>query len=274
MDTEGEGGSGVETPFAVARRLHQQGVSAEEVERQLRALGLDAADAALAARAGRGEAGAASSVVRVAADVEPEQPAAPPSEAPTHPCPAHPAWPVAATCSRCGKFFCAQCLHDGGLTRIPRSKQCPTCEATHPEVMKVGGWLVLPSLHVTVVGPLSALVTVVQDVSALRTADASLWPPVLVELAFAGFLGAYSVYTALQFHRRKRSTVNLMFGFYGLLIGMRVLEMMLQAWINALLTTPLPEEKTMNPAGGAVMLFIWIAYFSQSKRVKDTFVVD
>jgi hypothetical protein len=272
MTTEDAGGE--ETPFAIARRLHAQGVSAEEVERELRATGLDGDEAAIAARAGRGEAGAASPVVRVIAEVQPELPPEPPAEAPTHPCPAHAAWPVTAICTRCGKFFCAQCLRDAGWVRLPDSKQCPTCEAQHPAVTAIGGWLVLPALHVTLVGPLSSLAGMVQDFAAISKARESVRAPVVIEFAFSAFVVAYSVYAAIAFHRRKRRAIGLMMGFYALLLGSQLLGFVLKAWIESILGTTTPHEQNPTVVAGLLSSVLWMTYFAQSTRVKNTFVVD
>ncbi len=273
MSTEEEAAA-TETPYALAKRLHAQGVASTEVERALRALGLDEEEARIAARAGRGEAGLAPAVLDAPLEREPELPAAPPSEAPAHPCPAHLEWPVVATCGRCGKFICARCLTEAGFLRVPDSKQCPACEVRAPQLQGISGWLVLPALHVAVVAPLSSLAGIGQDAMALPKISAAWMPPVLVELLFNAAYLSFSIYAAIAFFQKKQRAVNLMVGFYALVMISAVLSVGLGEWIGSL-----TGNKVTGGEGGVQVgrafgsSLIWIAYFLQSKRVKATFVV-
>lgn len=265
-----------ETPYALAKRLHSQGAAILEIERALRERGLDEDEARIAARAGRGEAGFSLAVATPGApQSQPvELPSEPPAETPTHPCPLHAAWPVVGTCTRCGKFFCARCLKDAGFVRAPESNQCPTCEARFPHVQGIGGWLVLPALHVTLVGPLSALVGLGQDAMAVPEVSGPLLAPVVVEmLANASYL-ALAIFAAIAFFQKKRRAVPLMISFYTAAMLLAVLSLVLTGWIESIAGTPVGEQNAGVQVGRAfISSLVWIAYFAQSKRVKATFIV-
>jgi hypothetical protein len=250
-----------ETPYALARRLHTTGTSPEAVEQALRARGLSAEDARIAARAGRGEAGSSLAVDEVAEPV-PSLASAPPEVAPTHPCPQHAAWPVTATCARCGKFFCDECLRVAGLVALPASKQCAECEAKFPPGPKagIGGWLVLPAIHV-VLAPFGALALLVFALVALRSERADLSVAV-VQLFFGVAYLLYTVFTALQFFGKRRRAVPMMLGFYLLNI------------VVAVVTTAFEEERSGLGFGRSIITsVIWMAYFLRSERVERTFTV-
>lgn len=250
-----------ETPYALARRLHTTGTSTEAIEQALRARGLSAEDARIAARAGRGEAGFALGVDAAA----PAQPvttlaSAPPEASPTHPCPQHAAWPVTATCSRCGKFFCDECLRVAGLAGLPASKQCAECEAKFPPGPKagIGGWLILPAIHI-VVAPLGALMLLVVALQALTSERSSPSAAVMQLIIGAAYL-IYTVFTAVQFFGKTRRAVPMMLGFYVLNIVVNVV------------TGAMAEEQSAAGLGrGLGTSVIWMAYFLRSQRVERTF---
>lgn len=269
-----EDGAAAETPYELAKRLHAQGTASIEVERALRALGLDEDEARIAARAGRGEAGLAPSAPVAALAQEPELPSEPPTEAPAHPCPTHAQWPVVATCARCGKFICARCLTEAGWLRLPASNQCPECETRAPVLQGIGGWLVLPAIHIAVVAPLSGGAALVQDVMALPKLSGPLLAPVLVEAFFYASYLAFALFTAIAFFQKKQRAVNLMIIFYGLAILSALLSIALTGWIEGITGEKVSEKDDVTQTGRAMVTsVIWIAYFLQSKRVKATFVV-
>jgi hypothetical protein len=270
---EAEAGA-AESPYALARRLHQQGVNPAEIERQLLGLGLDAADARIAARAGRGEAGVAPTLESLRPPPVAELPTEPPGVAPTHPCPRHAAWPVAASCSRCGNFFCTKCVTEAGLTRLPESGQCPECERRAPVRAGIAGWLVLPAINVSLGGPITAIASILQDFQSLYELEGPVTAPLYVEMLFyTGYL-LFSVFTATQFFGRKKRAVPLMIAFYAAGMFSVLLGAVLIAWMEALLGQPIESKADGSEVRAIVGGVIWIAYFLRSQRVKQTFTFD
>lgn len=261
-----------ETPYALAQRLHREGLAADAVEAALRERGLSEEDARVAARAGRGEAGHATPVV-VDVPTPPALPVEPPKDSPSHPCPKHDAWPVRATCVRCGAFFCAKCITDAGLKVAPASKQCPDCEVKFPVAVGpagIGGWLLLPALQL-VVTPLNLVATFINDLTALSE-NTDFVAPVVIEAVLSLLLLGYSVVTGIHFFGRRRRAVPLMLGFYAATWVYSVLDALLGDWVAALAAT----EGAAGGNGAHVLrgggfAVVWFAYFLQSKRVKATF---
>ena len=239
---------GGETPFDLARRLHVEGRTADQVVQALTALGLDLESARIAARAGRGEAGIAPGLE--VTDAPSALDAEPPATAPAHPCPAHPQWPVTGTCTRCGAFFCHRCLRDAGLTRAPANGQCAVCVRRPDDAVKagIGGWLLLPAFHVTLT-PLVQLFAV-----AMLGLQLSVFA-----IGFTLLQIAYSIFTAVYFFACKRVAMPLMLGFYGLnVVTAFVLHDAQEGWVAS--------------AGRSVLSsLVWSAYFLTSKRVAATF---
>jgi hypothetical protein len=181
---------------------------------------------------------------------------------------------VLATCVRCGKFICHRCLTESGWRQLPESKQCPECETRAPVLQGIGGWLILPALHIAVVAPLSGGVRLVQDVMALPKLSGQLLAPVLVEAFFYAAYLAYALFTALAFFQKKQRAVSLMIIFYVLAIFSALLSIGLTGWIEGITGENVGEKEAgMQTARTIVSGVIWIAYFLQSKRVKATFVV-
>lgn len=255
-----------ETPFALARRMHVEGFSAEQVEAALVARGLDATEARVAARAGRGEAGGGPEPAGESA-----QAALPPEGPPAHPCPRHAEWPVRATCVRCGRFFCARCLREAELLRVPESGQCPDCEARAPVAQGIGGWLVLPALHV-LLAPFIQGYWILQDVQALRATDPRFYPPIVIELLFGLGYVALVLTAAVAFFQKKRRTVRLMIAFYSMQFLSGFLSLGLEAWVASLSGRPAQSTGVEFPRT-LISAAVWLAYFLNSKRVKATFVV-
>lgn len=254
-----------ETPYEVARRLHAQGASEEELERALRGLGLDEVEARVVSLAGRGEAGVVAPAPGLALAEHP------PAAAPTHPCPVHAAWPVAATCTRCGKFFCHQCVRDAGLRWLPESRQCPECERTHPTADKlagIGGWLVLPALHIGL-SPVWLVVNLVTELS--QPIDAAFTAPIVMESAFTVLSLGYVVATAVNFFQRKRRAIHLMLGFYALGLVTAFVNLAVVSWVASIAGREAPRDTAEQFGRGLGALLVWGSYFLRSERVKKTF---
>ena len=187
----------------------------------------------------------------------------PADPAAAHPCLIHPPMPVKGTCARCGKFYCEQCL-DGlefGRGRADLGPPvCADCKARLPAAAPaLGGWLMLPALHLGVM-PFLIARALYED---LRT------PGIPVgALAFALVLQAgrltFSLYAAINFFQKKRRAIFLCIAFYGLGIAF------------ALLTGFGEGAGSDSSAVLSQVAFsvTWMAYFLRSTRVQATFVVE
>lgn len=255
-----------ETPFEVARRMHGEGASAEQVVAALRADGLSEEDAMIAARAARGEAGYATSAVKDV-PLPPRLPTEPPGEAPRHACPKHARWPVVGTCSRCGGFFCAKCALDAGLSDLPASKLCPDCDKRAPDgPVGIGGWLILPAIQL-VVTPLTTLSSIISELQLIT--HPKIGALIVVELLVLVAYGVYSVATAIAFFGRRRVAIRMMIVLYAASIAITLGSQVLLSVLNDLLGTEGGEGGGVIRGLGGSM--IWLAYFLTSKRVKATF---
>jgi hypothetical protein len=249
-----------ETPYEVARRLQAQGVSAAEIERTLGETGLDEDEVRIVTRAACGASNGPASMAEL-----------PPSEPPSHPCPTHPQWPVAATCGRCGKFFCQQCVRDAGLAALPESKQCPDCERTHPKdasLAGIGGWLLFPAFQIAT----APLVLGSNLISELRVDFAPAFlAPLVTECVFFGAGLVYSLVAAVYFFRRRRHAVPLMIGFYVLGLIIACMNVGVAAWVAAIAGTSATGETVVGVMRAVMAAAVWVPYFVVSKRVKQTF---
>jgi hypothetical protein len=147
----------------------------------------------------------------------------------------------------------------------------------------IGGWLILPLL-----GLLFTLVRMLAEMrefawvlkpgawAALTTPGAEayhpLWGPTIIfELITAvGFLG-FTLVTLVLFLRKSRRVPRLMMIWWALTVAIQGIDMILIAQIPALKATGDARAATdlMRSVIGSV---IWIPYFYNSRRVKNTFV--
>lgn len=186
-----------------------------------------------------------------------------------HACPRHPDSPVQGTCSRCGGFYCAVCLRRAN--RPSDSLRCPNCEPEAPEPRTIGGWLILPAIGLVVtfgqalwvaLSELPVLGSDVPGIAALVVAE---------EVVYLG-LAAMSAVAAYHFFQKKKRAIALMIAFYATGFGVAIFEVLSMLYLESL-GLPLPFDG-VQVARGLVMPLIWIAYFTNSTRVRETFVLD
>lgn len=112
----------------------------------------------------------------------------------------------------------------------------------------IGGWLLLPLLHVIIASGFFAIVIA----GAFLSHDAVMAGRIRFGLAaFAGALLCYTVICMLRFLYTKKNVPGLMIGYYCLSAVFFLLQINL---------------------AGVVASVIWIIYFTRSKRVENTFV--
>lgn len=242
-----------ETPYAFAKRLRAEGRTDAEVLGALRALGLDAEEAHIAARASRGEAGVAPGI-GAEADTSNDALPVPSADAPTHPCPQHAQWPVLTPCSRCGGFFCQACVRDARLKPGKTNGLCAACFAKEPPALvPIGGWLMLPALHLTLSTVVAACV-----LPLLFVLDQQKGNPAMVAINCIAAI-AVGVWASLAFFRRKKSTPFRMLAFYGVSLAFTVIDAF---------------SDGVSSLGKAPFTLGWMVYFLVSKRVDATFTVE
>jgi hypothetical protein len=153
----------------------------------------------------------------------------------------------------------------------------------------IGGWLVLPLIHLMLSAMRISLdigyafAEVINEIAADGEFD---WEQVTyafqflhdgerIALGFTLFcvgIVVYSAFCVVQFFRKKRQVPNLMIGFYLLLGAMMVTNYIILANFPELWTREDLREALKGLLRVAVAMSIWIPYFIVSKRVKNTFV--
>ena len=192
---------------------------------------------------------------------------APETAAPAGVCPEHPDRPVAAACARCGKFLCVGCARPAKPGLV-----CAPCDALLAEPPRIGGWLYLVriGLYFQVIGFGLTALSVGGEVLAHPVDDVLADVPWLAanawNLAGSAAIAALAIYILPKFNARLRSVPRLMQFLYGLGISLNALD-----WIASSLLDP-ERFAPSSPVGGFVAPMVWFAYFTFSRRVKETFV--
>lgn len=186
-----------------------------------------------------------------------------------HSCPEHPDTEALGACSRCGGFYCRDCLASAG--RPLDGSRCAKCPPEVPEARTMGGWLILPAIQLVVNG-FQTLRRCVEDVQAMLSEDgAGLMPVFVVEFLVAALFLGLTLFAGYHFFRKTKRAINLMLGFYLAGILLTVLDIGTAFYLEGLLGVPQPLEGGQL-VRGLVGPAIWIAYFTNSKRVRETFV--
>ncbi len=150
----------------------------------------------------------------------------------------------------------------------------------------IGGWLILPGIHLILSPGLAAFAIAREFVGAGANSDASLadyWRGVQLlngnQRLAAVFLGiivfwiGYAVFSLVQFFHKKRQVPEMMAGFYILSAAVAVGNYALLTKYPAMPVTPdMLSDATLWILRAVVAAAIWIPYFYLSDRVKNTFV--
>lgn len=191
-------------------------------------------------------------------------------------CPNHPANLATGTCGRCGLFICRECRTEA-LSAARQQMLCPSCveRATDVPPKQIGGWLILPALGL-VFAPIRTALTTFTDLLAPwfagTFAEAIASTPALAFVLAAEVLMnlaviAFTLYAAVAFFGRKRTAPRLMMILFASSVVVQVLDMgLILAFVPGVDAEP---QTLVRPMIAAV---IWIPYFQQSKRVKETFL--
>jgi hypothetical protein len=162
------------------------------------------------------------------------------------------------------------------------SSEAPTAAAIAEGPKGLGGWLILPIIHLFGTLGLTSynLFGVVEnweDFVALLTGQVdpnyrSLVSLVLFSLVSGVAIVAFTLYLLVLLFQKKRALPPLMVWFYAVLLAATLIEsgMVLQ---NPQQWTMADLSEARRSLGKTVFLaVIWIPYFMRSKRVRATFV--
>jgi hypothetical protein len=149
--------------------------------------------------------------------------------------------------------------------------------ATAKALQGIGGWLILPVLHlimdVLVVGlGLFAVLTSNEATNELFGPSALEAVSLIGFLLFSLLLCFYAAYCLVKLFGWKAETPILMMGFYGLLFVKMAVNLRLQKQFPDAAVMKIIHQTNVGALGGAVAAIIWVSYFRKSVRVKNTFV--
>jgi hypothetical protein len=173
------------------------------------------------------------------------------------------------TCPMCGepvKLSATKCAACGEALDDAVSKR-------KAKVTGIGGWLILPAIGAVISPPFYLFVGGGLLLVAASGAGAPGGARAMVGLAGMLFaaLGLFSIYVAVMFFQKKRSAPKLMIARFVADIGIN--------WMLTAVTVATAAGNAAESAGelgdavrSTIVGGIWIAYFAQSERVKNTFV--
>lgn len=178
------------------------------------------------------------------------------------------------SCSRCGRFVCVTCARF-----IEGQRWCETCEPTAAEPRPIGGWLVLAMLMLVLM-PFRLLATAALFVSELRTLEdpAAIFEEVNREwlMVNALNLGTSLLTTTLAcitFVHAVRKRKAAILWFQAVFSTSLVLNALFHVY-NSVAVTPAPGERSPwgSMAWSTFVTVLWLRYFQNNERVKQTFV--
>jgi hypothetical protein len=142
----------------------------------------------------------------------------------------------------------------------------------------IGGWLILPIVHLVADVVILVLATAagVKKSAADVHAPHATFPPgalfFILFLLFAVAICAFAIYCLVQLFQKKRDVPYLMTAFY-LLVAIKML-------VNLGLVRHFPDAQTTDAVlasawrgflGASAGAVVWISYFHKSARVRNTF---
>jgi hypothetical protein len=151
-------------------------------------------------------------------------------------------------------------------------------ELARPDVRyrKVGGWLLLFCVGLTILGPLRTLVALAKsyaDLAAYQTKFSGLAMVVIVDMGLSAALMALAIHAGVRLWTIRPGAVQTAKRFLLWVLGYHAIAAILP------FTAGLPPEAnremlravSFEVAGGVIWVAIWYAYLSRSKRVKATY---
>lgn len=147
----------------------------------------------------------------------------------------------------------------------------------------LGGWLILPILHLVTTVLLSGynLLLVTQNwegIVALATGqlDSSyqwlVWP-ITISLVMGVGVVAFAIYLLVILFQKKRELPGLMVWFYFVLLAVTLVESgMIFQYVELRESSADVGQAGKDLARAVIAAVIWIPYFLRSKRVQATFV--
>jgi hypothetical protein len=141
-----------------------------------------------------------------------------------------------------------------------------------PEPAGLGGWLLLPILHMFLdLAVALTAILVVLTTPQPPTNNESHQAVTLYVLASAG-VALFAIYCATRLFRKKREAPGLMQAFYLLLFAKVAASAVLQRLFPDIQIPAIAHVSFATVTGTAIATGIWLAYFQTSVRVRNTFV--
>jgi hypothetical protein len=191
-------------------------------------------------------------------------------------CAVHSGTPSVSTCPRCGRFCCDDC-------RPLAAEPCPECAARQVKPRRFGGWLILAFLAL-IAYPVRFVATLATEaVSISRAGLAALVDPSLYVRPADLYLNHWNALSSLgmaaialralpRFLAKRRSTPEVMQTFFVANFLLNTVNSVLNAAFPASNAAP-PPGSTAGPfVSSIVITWLWLRYFGQSPRVKETFI--
>jgi hypothetical protein len=148
---------------------------------------------------------------------------------------------------------------------------------TEPKKLEgIGGWLVLPPLHLAIDFLLFAWlfgIAIARHTVPLTGGDTAGLQDAIILFYFNGVVSLYAVYCLMRLLQKKKDAPALMTGFYLLTIAQALADAVLLQMYPSLQTAPNAVlQDWLTVVRAVVIAAIFIAYFRRSVRVRNTFV--
>jgi uncharacterized membrane protein len=136
------------------------------------------------------------------------------------------------------------------------------------ELTGIAGWLVLPAIGL-VVTPFAAIAFIFLDIEAMADAPQRYEYLFSSEIFFNVIIALFAVVTAFFFFSKNKLAPKVVIAFLVTNLALMLIEAVM---ITQEFGSRVDEEAYMDLVRAVIAAAVWIPYFINSKRVKNTFV--